>query len=108
MASVEQWYIGPTAGGYVTGIEGNSVEICAEETADADWFEWDGNQMTKAENIQIKCVDDIICSCQNLDISGFQYQWSRNGRYVRTDSLLNGRNCFKQHFATHLDYTMLE
>ena len=108
MAAVEQWYIGSTAGEYVSGIEGDSVEICAEDTADADWFEWDGNQMIKADNIQIKCVDDIICSCKNLDISGFDYQWSRNGRYVLTDSLLNGRIGFKHHFATHLEYIMLK
>ena len=106
MAAVQQWYIGPTVGGYVRGIEGNSVEICAEETFEADWFEWDGNQMTKAENIQLKCVDDIQCSCQNIDISGFVYQWTRNGRYVRSDSLLNGRNGFKHHFAIHLKLIM--
>ena len=99
MADLEQWFIGPTAGEYVRGIEVDSAEICAEETADADWFEWDGNQMIEADNIQFKCVDGIICSCQTLDISGFQYQSSRNGRYVLSDSKLNGRNCFEQHFS---------
>ena len=43
MAAVQQWYIGPTVGGYVRGIECDSAEICAEETSQADWFEWDGN-----------------------------------------------------------------
>ena len=96
MAAYEQWYIGSTAGGGSRGVEGNSVEICAEETADADWFEWHDEQWTKSDNIQIKCVDDIICSCQNLDIFGFQYQSSKNGRYVLTDSLLNGRGIYRQ------------
>ena len=99
MAAVQQWYIGPTVGEYVRGIEGNSVEICAEETFEADWFEWDGNQMTKAENIQFKCVEDVKCSCQNINISGFVHQWTRNGRYVLSNSTLNGRNGFKQQFS---------
>ena len=99
MAAVQQWYIGPTVGEYVRGIEGNSVEICVEEIFEADWFEWDGNQMTKAENIELKCVDDIKCSCLNIDISGFVHQWTRNGRYVLSNSLLNGRNGFKQQLS---------
>ena len=58
MAYVEQWYIGPTAGEYVRGIEGNSVEICAEETDDADWFEWNGSEWIIVENILIECADE--------------------------------------------------
>ena len=89
-----RWLIGANTGDFSRYVEAHSIALCLEETKDTDWFEWDGNLWTRAENIQIKCVDDIECSCQKLDISGFQHQASRNGLYVGDRATLNGRKCF--------------
>ena len=106
MASHAKWWIGPSTGGTARGVEANSVEICAENTADADAFEWDGSQMLVADNLKIKCIDDINCSCQKLTIHGFRHQLSRNGDFVKINSTLNGRNCFKiSKIKTSLNFT---
>ena len=94
MASYSQWYIGPSAGDDAKAVEINSVEICAEEIANANWFEWDGSQMIESKNIAFQCIDDIICTCQKLEISGFKVQKSRNGLYTFNNSSLSGRNRF--------------
>ena len=58
MASYGQWYIGSSAGGGRRGVEVESIEMCPDETADADWFEWNGSEMIEVEDISIECVDE--------------------------------------------------
>ena len=47
--------------------------------------------MEKVDGFQLKCLDDIKCSCQKFDISGLQYQASRNGVYVVNAINIYGR-----------------
>ena len=96
MDADKKWYIGPETGSVNRGVEANSNAICVEETVGVDWFEYSGvlTGWTEPENFQIKCIDGIHCSCKTLHISGFQYQTSRNGHYVISNSTLNGRKCF--------------
>ena len=56
MAFYGKWYIGPTNGGRLRGVEVNSVEICAEKIAAINWVEWNGTQMIEVENIEITCI----------------------------------------------------
>ena len=56
MARYGQWYIGPSTGGGIRGVEVNSIEICPEELADTDWYEYDGTAFIEVEDIQINCV----------------------------------------------------
>ena len=58
MATYGKWYIGPTTGGEARGVEVNSVEICADEIADTEWFEWNGTQWVEIENFEITCISD--------------------------------------------------
>ena len=100
--NVNKWYIGPTIGGWSRGVEVNSIEICAENIANANWFEWDGSQMTESYNIRFQCVDDITCFCKMLDIAGLENQSTRNGLYTFNNSTLNGRKGFLHKVATLL------
>ena len=95
MATYGKWFIDASTGSSSRGVEIDSVDMCAEELYNADWFEWDGSQMIESNNIRFQCVDDIMCSCKTLDITGFSYhQSSRNGLYTFNNSTLNGRNRF--------------
>ena len=91
-----RWLIGANTGDFSRYVEAHSIALCLEETKDADWFEYDSSsgEMIKSESLQIRCVDNIECSCQKLDISGFQHQTSRNGVYVVDGATLNGRKCY--------------
>ena len=90
MAQYSAWYISSTMGAGSRGVDFKSTAICAEEIK-GDVEEWTGSEMTKAKNAQIKCIDDITCACKNLEISGLQYQTSRNGHYIIDETFLNGR-----------------
>ena len=96
MEKVGKWFIGPTIGSFSRGMEGIPMARISNNTAhevvNATWFELNGSQMVPSENVQIKCLDDIKCFCQNLDISGLQYQL--NGFYTVNNSTIGGRNCF--------------
>ena len=94
MARYSQWYIGPSTGSDTKGVKINSVDICAKEMFNADWFEYYGSQWIESNNITLQCVDDIMCSCKMLDIAGLKRQSSKNGLYYFNNSTLNGRNRF--------------
>ena len=91
-----RWFIGENTGDFSRYVEAHSIALCLEETTDADWFEYDSSsgEFIKSESLQIRCIDDIECSCQKLDISGFEYQATRNGLYAGDGVTLNGRKCF--------------
>ena len=93
----DRWFIGSNVGNTVRNAEAYSIALCLEEISTDDWYQWNSStkQMEKPVNLQMKCLNDINCSCQKLRISGFQYQWSRNGDYIKQNSTLNGRKCFK-------------
>jgi len=93
MARYGKWYIGPTLSDETRGVEVNSLDVCIEETANDDWFEWDDSQWIQVESIQVRCVDHIDCSCQNIDISGFKRQSTRNGLFVAGNNTIHGRKC---------------
>ena len=96
MKTVGKWFIGPTIGSFSRGMEGIPMERLSNSTTNnalnASWFELNGSQMVPSENVQIICLDDIYCSCQNLDISGLQYQY--DGFYIANNFTVGGRNCF--------------
>ena len=58
MATYGKWYIGSSTGSTSRGVEIDSLDICAEEMVDADWFEWNGSQMSQVEDISVRCIDD--------------------------------------------------
>ena len=95
MARYGQWYIGGETGSGSRGVEINSVEMCVEDIANANWFEWENSQWIESKNLTLQCVDSVMCSCQKLDISGFRHQTRRNGLYIFNNSSLNGRNRFR-------------
>ena len=84
------WSIGKAVGDTARGVDFKSVAICAEDIK-GDVEEFTGSEWEKTENAQIKCIDDIICACKNLEISGLQYQTSRNGHYIFDETFSNGR-----------------
>ena len=84
------WSIGKAVGDTARGVDFKSVAICAEDIK-GDVEEFTGSEWEKTESVEIKCTDDVICSCENLDISGLQYQRSRNGYYKADETYLNGR-----------------
>ena len=90
------WLIGPTAGSDIAYAQIETVEFCAEKFVNASLYELDGLNSVPSETLQmrIKCIDDFQCSCQNLDISGFKYQYELNGIYVANNSTVGGRKRF--------------
>ena len=90
IARYGSWSIGNAVGDTATGVQFKSVAICAEEIK-GDVEEWTGSEWKKTESPEIKCTDDVICSCKNIDILGLQYQTSRNGYYKADETYLNGR-----------------
>ena len=71
----DRWFIGSNVGSTVRNAEAYSIALCLEEIATDDWYQWNSStkQMEKPVNLQMKCLNDINCSCQKLRISGFQY-----------------------------------
>ena len=101
VAYARQWWIGPEAGSdemvvpeWWTRIVSNSVENCPEALENANWLEYWSEQSEPSETGQVKCIDNIHCACQNLDISGFRSQENGNGRYIMSNSTFDGRKCF--------------
>ena len=94
VAGAGKWFIGDEIGGSTRRAESNSMEICAETLENEDWLEFDGIQWNKTETVQLKCLDNIHCACQNLDISGFRHRRNGNGNYMMTNSMFDGRNRF--------------
>ena len=94
----QSWFIGPTIGDDLYYIEYDSTEFCAEEFVNTSWYEKGlvSNQLEliQSETVHIQCLDDISCSCQNLDVSGFEFQLPANGHYVMTNSTIDGRKCY--------------
>ena len=87
------WLIGPTAGSDIAYGQIATVEFCAEKFVNADLYELDRENSAISE-LEIRCLDDFKCSCQNLDISGFKYRDELNGIYVANNLTLGGRKCF--------------
>ena len=89
------WLIGPTAGSDSAYAQIHTVEFCAEKFVNASWYDLDGlYQIPRSSQMRIKCLDDIECSCKNLDISGFEYQYELNGIYVANNLTVYERKCF--------------
>ena len=89
------WHIGPTAGSDFAYAQIDTIEFCAEKFVNATWYELDGSNRSPSETLGIRCLDDIECFCQNLDISGFKHQSILNGIYVDNNLKVGGRYCFK-------------
>jgi len=89
LTAVKKWYIGPSIGSSSRGIERIS-----NRTGNDYWYEWDGSKWIAANQVQLKCIDQIECSCKNLDISGFDFHGLRHGLYVAQNTVLHGRKCF--------------
>ena len=58
MTRYRKWYIGGKTGSGTRGVQINSVEICVEDIANANWFEWNGSQMIQVKEITVQCIDD--------------------------------------------------
>ena len=95
-----RWCIGPSIGGDSIAVAFLTREICADaidpaihaEVHDSQW------QIINSSNLQIKCLDEISCSCQNFDASGFgriQSQLIR-GHFMITNLTIDGRKCFNE------------
>lgn len=91
------WYIGPSIGGQSVAVAIWTREICADaidpaihaEVHDSQWM------IRYRSNLQIKCLDEISCSCQNFDVSGFGIQSQLiRGHFMITNSTIDGRKCF--------------
>ena len=94
----QSWFIGPTIGNDSAYILIESVEFCAEEFVNNSWFErglisnqW---ELIQSENVLVQCLDDINCSCRNLDVSGFEHNTLANGHFIMTNSTIDGRKCY--------------
>ena len=98
----QYWLIGPTIGNDSYWIKIDSVEFCAEEFANTSLFEKNliSNELelAQSETVHIQCLDDIYCSCQNLDFSGMEYNFLANGHFVKTNSTIDGRKCYIEKF----------
>ena len=73
-----------------------SREICADSIDTAIHVEAHDSQwkVGTSNDLEIKCLDEILCSCQNLDVSGFDFQLTAQGHYVKTNSTIDGRKCY--------------
>ena len=96
VAAARQWWIGPEAGGRYQRMVSNSTEVCPEALENANWLEYNSGQLKLSETGQLKCLDNIHCACQNLDISGFQNQQNGNGHYIMDNVTFDGRKCFDE------------
>ena len=102
METVGKWFIGPSIGSFSRGMEGIPMKRISNNTANdvvnASWFELNGSKMVPSESVQIRCLDDVKCSCKNLAISGLQYQY--DGFYIANNFTIGGRNCFDYVYST--------